>query len=60
MEKCQSTSPVRASNATSAPSSSPVNTRPPAVETVPAHIVAGPVILYSQRISPVTESSARK
>ena len=51
--------PVFASRAIRMPPSSPLNTRPPAVATVPAHIVAGPGMAAARR-SPRFAAPARE
>src|SRR5260370_1172867 len=58
--KCQRCFPFRPSSPTRCPSSSPKNTTPPAVDTVPAHESALPVIGYSHLRSPVLGSNARR
>src|ERR1035438_272244 len=55
--KSQSGLPVLASRAKKLPSSEPEKTRPPAVDSTPAH--GALCILNSQRIWPVAASSAR-
>src|SRR5205823_320116 len=58
--KCHRCFPFRPSSATKCPSSSPKNTNPPAVDTVPAHESALPVMGYSHLRSPVFGSNARR
>src|SRR5215471_14819187 len=60
MLNCHNAWPVLALSATRWPSSSPENTTPPAVETVPVHMRPYPVIGYSQARLPVFGSMARR
>src|SRR5438477_4148562 len=56
--KCHSTLPEAASSAMKFPSASPVNTRPPAVDSTPGHV--GDAGLHSVLSLPVAGSCARE
>src|SRR5687767_8495415 len=58
--KFQTCLPVLASRPTMFPSSSPVNTMPPAFETAPAHMLPIPVMGYSHTRAPVFGLMARR